>query len=286
MAKRPPSSWTMGRSSGGMTGITSRTIHSGLLSELRKDSQISMRFRRRLSDFGPFSIIRTRSSAASSSMLICSRRERIASAPMPAVKVAAVAVLGLVPLLLGEELHLLEVGVARVYHDVLLVVEDGAQGGDRQVEEEAHPARDRAIEPDVRDGARELDVPHPLAPDLEVRDLDAAAVADDALVADRLEFAAVALPFLGRAEYALAEEAVFLGPQRAVVDGLGLLDLAVAPGPDHVRAGQPDHYAIKILYVAHAISPSSRRFGQFSCEQRKGNHGDTEGREESMEKKG
>ena len=47
----------MGLSSGGMTGITSRTIHSGLLSELRKDSQISMRFRRRLSDLGPFSII-------------------------------------------------------------------------------------------------------------------------------------------------------------------------------------------------------------------------------------
>ena len=172
---------------------------------------------------------------------------------------AAVAVLGLVPLLLGEELHLLEVGVARIDDDVLLVVEDRAEGGDRQVEEEAHAARDRAVEPDVRHRGGELDVAHPLAAHLEVRDLDAAAVADDAFVADRLELAAVALPFLGRAEYALAEEAVFLGPQRAVIDRLGLLHLAVAPGPDHVRAGQADHYAIEILYVSHALSPSSSR---------------------------
>ena len=31
VANRPPSSWTMGRSSGGITGMTSRIIHSGLL---------------------------------------------------------------------------------------------------------------------------------------------------------------------------------------------------------------------------------------------------------------
>ena len=187
----------------------------------------------------------------------------MASAPMPAVKAPAVTVLRLVPFLLGEELHLLEVGVARIDDDVLLVVEDRAQGRHRQVEQEAHAARDRAIEPDVRDGRGELDVAHPLAPHLEMRDLDAAAVADDALVADRLELAAVALPFLGRAEYPLAEETVLLGPQRAVIDRLGLLHLAVAPRPDHVRAGKANHYAIEILYVSHAISPSSRRFGLF-----------------------
>ena len=36
MAKRPPSSWTIGRSSGGITGTASRTIISGLLPECRK----------------------------------------------------------------------------------------------------------------------------------------------------------------------------------------------------------------------------------------------------------
>ena len=176
---------------------------------------------------------------------------------------AAVAVLGLVPLLLGEELHLLEVGVARVDDDVLLVVEDGAEGRDGQVEKEAHAGGHGAVEPDVRHGGGELDVAHALAAHLEVRDLDAAAVADDALVADRLELAAVALPFLGRAEDPLAEEAVLLGAQRAVVDGLGLLHLAVGPGPDHVRAGQANHDAIEILDVSHISSPSSRRRGLY-----------------------
>ena len=38
MAKRPPSSGTSGRSSGGMTGMTSRIIHSGRLLDLRKES--------------------------------------------------------------------------------------------------------------------------------------------------------------------------------------------------------------------------------------------------------
>ena len=127
--------------------------------------------------------------------------------------------------------------------DVLLVVEDGAERRDRQVEEQAHAARDGAVEPDVGNGAGQLDVAHALAAHLEVGDLDAAAVADDALVADGLELAAVALPFLGGAEDALAEEAVLLRAQGAVVDGLGLLHLAVAPGPDHVRAGEADHYA-------------------------------------------
>ena len=34
MAKRPPSSCTIGRSSGGITGTASRIIHSGLFSDL------------------------------------------------------------------------------------------------------------------------------------------------------------------------------------------------------------------------------------------------------------
>ena len=38
VAKRPPSSGTRGRSSGGMTGMTSRIIHSGLLPLLRNAS--------------------------------------------------------------------------------------------------------------------------------------------------------------------------------------------------------------------------------------------------------
>ncbi len=43
VANLPPSSWTIGRRSGGITGITSITIHSGLLSLFKKASATSKR---------------------------------------------------------------------------------------------------------------------------------------------------------------------------------------------------------------------------------------------------
>ena len=43
VANRPPSSWTMGRRSGGMTGSTSMIIQLGLLPDWRKDSTTSSR---------------------------------------------------------------------------------------------------------------------------------------------------------------------------------------------------------------------------------------------------
>src|SRR5262249_47402747 len=73
-----------------------------------------------------------------------------------------------------------------------------------------------------------------------VRDLDAAAVADHALVLHAAVLAAGAFPVLFGAENALAEQAVLLRPVRAVIDRLGLLDLAEGPGTDVVRAGKAD----------------------------------------------
>src|SRR3546814_9612170 len=67
---------------------------------------------------------------------------------------------------------------------------------------------------------------HPLATDLRDGDLDAALLADDALVLHALVLAAQAFVILDRAEDARAEQAVTLGPERAIVDRLGLLDLA------------------------------------------------------------
>ncbi len=48
VAKRPPSNCTIGRSSGGITGSTSRIIHSGEFPELRKDSTTSRRLMARV----------------------------------------------------------------------------------------------------------------------------------------------------------------------------------------------------------------------------------------------
>src|SRR5262249_26206655 len=94
------------------------------------------------------------------------------------------------------------------------------------VEQVADARRHALEEPDVRDGGREVDVAHALTAHLGPRDLHTAALADDALVADALVLAAVALPVLGGTEDALAEEPVLLGLQRAVVDRLRLRDLA------------------------------------------------------------
>src|SRR5690606_16492663 len=63
--------------------------------------------------------------------------------------------------------------------------------------DEVPDARGDALEePDVRDGGGQVDVGHALAADLRARHLDAAALADDALVADPLVLPAVTLPVL------------------------------------------------------------------------------------------
>ena len=108
-------------------------------------------------------------------------------------------------------------------------VDDLLEALRRDVEQVAEAARDALEVPDVRDGRGELDVAHALAAHLRARDLDAAALTDDALEADALVLAAVALPVLRGTEDLLAEQAVLLGLERAVVDRLGLLDLAVRP---------------------------------------------------------
>ena len=121
----------------------------------------------------------------------------------------------------------------------------------RQVEQVAQPRRHALEVPDVGHGSGELDVAHPLAADLAAGHLDAAALADDALEAHALVLAAVALPVPGGTEDLLAEEAVTLGLERAVVDGLRLLDLAVAPRTDVVRGGQADLKLVEEVHVEH-----------------------------------
>ena len=87
MAKRPPSSGTSGRSSGGMTGMTSRIIHSGRWPLLRKASTTFSRFAalsRRICELSVFMMMRSSSASSSTSMRDSS--SLIASAPMRASK--------------------------------------------------------------------------------------------------------------------------------------------------------------------------------------------------------
>src|SRR6185312_14777006 len=95
------------------------------------------------------------------------------------------------------------------------------------------------------------------------RDLDAAAIANHALVLHAAILAAGALPVFLRPKDALAEQTVLLRTIGAIIDGLRLLDLAERPGADVVRAGQADAYrpvvvnAIVIdVAVTHGPPPS------------------------------
>ena len=83
VAKRPPSSCTIGRRSGGITGIAVRIIHSGLLPDSRNASTTSRRFTI-LARFCPVAFSSAFcSSSYSLSRSIASSSSLIASAPMP-----------------------------------------------------------------------------------------------------------------------------------------------------------------------------------------------------------
>src|SRR4029078_12662966 len=145
--------------------------------------------------------------------------------------------------------------------DVQREVQDPLEVAGGEVGQDAEPAG-RALEvPDVRDGARQLDVAHPLAADLRARDLDAALVADDALVPDPLVLPAVALPVPGGTEDALVEEPILLRLERAVVDGLRLRDLALRPLPDLVRAGKRNANRREVVVLEHRAPPRRRGSG-------------------------
>ncbi len=156
--------------------------------------------------------------------------------------VGPVELLGLEILVLREQLTVLERSQARLDHHIALEVEDALQRLERHVEQKPDARGQRLQEPDMRDRRRQLDMPHALAPHARQRHLDRALLADDAFVLHALVLAAQALVVLDRAENARAEQAVALRLEGAVVDGLRLLDLAVGPGKNLLRArdGDPD----------------------------------------------
>jgi hypothetical protein len=90
-------------------------------------------------------------------------------------------------------------------------------------------------------------VAHAFAAHLLERDLDAALLAGDPAILHALVLAAQTLVVLDRTEDARAEQAVALGLERAVVDRLGLLDLAERPREDPLGAGERDADLVEAL---------------------------------------
>src|SRR5260370_6301261 len=87
---------------------------------------------------------------------------------------------------------------------------------------------------------RQIDMAHPLAPDLRLDYFDAALLADHPAMAHPLVLAAIALVVLGRAKNFRAEEPVALGLEGAVVDRFRLLDLAMRPRADQLGRSDRD----------------------------------------------
>ena len=164
--------------------------------------------------------------------------------------VVAVIVLRLQILLLVEQLMLLQRGQPRLDDDVVLEIEDPFEILQRHVEQQADAARQRLQKPDMRDRRGELDMTHAVAAHLGEGHLDAAFLADDAAIFHALVLAAQALVILDRPEDAGAEQPVALGLEGPIVDRLRLLDLAVGPGVDALRAGDRDADLIEALRPA------------------------------------
>ena len=160
----------------------------------------------------------------------------------------------LLVLALGQQLLFLQRREAGVGDNVVGEIQDLVQLTGADVQHQADAAGNALEIPDVRDRRGQLDVAHALTADLGAGDLDAALVADLTLVADALILAAVAFPVLGRSKNALAVQAVALRLQGAVVDGLRLLDLAVAPVADLLRRSQADFNGIENV-VFHETNP-------------------------------
>ena len=161
------------------------------------------------------------------------------------LELVLIAVAHLAVFLLAQQLLFLQRSEAGIGDDVAGEIQDLLQQAGAEVQHQADAAGDALEVPDVGHGGGQLDVAHALAAHLGAGHFHAAAVADLALVADALILAAVALPVLGRSKDALTEQAVALGLQGAVVDGLGLLHLAIAPFADLVGGSKANFNRIE-----------------------------------------
>src|SRR5690606_29429018 len=102
--------------------------------------------------------------------------------------------------------------------DILREIEHAIEIATADIKQQAEVARHAARVPDMRNRCRQFDVAHALTAYDRAGHFDAAFIADHAFVTDILELAAVTLPVARRPKDGLAEKAVLLGTQTAVVD--------------------------------------------------------------------
>ena len=144
-------------------------------------------------------------------------------------------------LLLGQQVQIVDaVGCSRsgLNHHVALVIDDRLQLFGRNAEQIADFRGQRTEIPDMSYRNDQRDMSHPLAAHFLFGHLDAATVADDALVTDPFVFAAMALVVFDRTENPLAEKTVALG--LTIVYCLGLQHFSARVFQNLLGRGQTD----------------------------------------------
>ena len=116
---------------------------------------------------------------------------------------------------------------AGIKHDVIGKIQNLLEVLRGEIQNQAHPARNSLEIPDVRYRRCQGNMSHSLAAHAGLGHLNATAVADDTLIPNLLVLAAMALPVLAGSEDFLAEQAVFLRLECAVIDRLRLCHLSV-----------------------------------------------------------
>ncbi len=254
VAKRPPSSGTSGRSSGGSTGSTSRIIHSGLMPDFWNASSTF----RRLAIF----LILVSEPVASSSLRSFSISEftssDFSSSRMPSASHARREVVGVLldlrqVIVFRQQLAAIERRHAGFGDDVGFEVQHAFDVAQGHVEHHAHTRGQALQEPDVRHGRREFDMAHALAAHLGQRHFNAALLADHAAMLQALVLAAQALVILDRPENLGAKEAIALGLERTIVDRFRLLHFAVRPGTDLLGRGEARLDRVEFFFLRNLL---------------------------------
>ena len=137
--------------------------------------------------------------------------------------------------LFRQYLLVFQLRIARIGNDPGDEVDDFLQLLRCDIQQQRHTGRNAAQIPDVRDRRSQLDVSHTFTAHRRLGDLDAAAIADHAFIANLFILSAVTFPVLARTEDALTEQTVPFRFLRTVVDRFRLFDLSVAPLVDALR---------------------------------------------------
>ena len=139
----------------------------------------------------------------------------------------------------------LKVGQTRFQHHIAFEIENLLKLLQRHIHHQPDARRQGLQEPDMRNRARQFDMAHAFAAHLGQRHFHAAFFANDAAELHPLILAAKALIILDRAKDARAEKPIPLRLEGAVIDGFRLLDLAIGPGADLLRARHGDLDLVK-----------------------------------------